>query len=152
MSDGGAEIRERLARLETSLGVVVVELGSIRTRVHEMANAMGILTAEAEESKDVHAEMARKIDRLADSTGSAAPLAAAAAATLAAHIEQYRTDKGDIRKALAEQDQERAIFHAETRGRLDGLLWKLLGWQTAVLLLCISALGYLVTHGVPWAH
>lgn len=48
-------------------------------------------------------------------------------------------------------DQLRASI-ARVHSRIDGIVWKLLGWQTGLIVLGLSVLGWLLINGTPWDH
>lgn len=126
MSDGDAidqraasEIRERIVRVEAA----TTEIPRVRERVHELVNCTQRLVMAAEEAGDQRREMVRKIDDLADEVKSGALVStrteAQLGATMAAHIEQCKTDKAEIKAMVAAQNHKQDRMHADNQLALE---------------------------------
>lgn len=115
------DIRERLARLEN----LPTEMQGVRTRVHEMAQVLGVLQADSEDAQGSRKELSTKIDRLAESVGAAtlanATVTATLGATLAAHVRQCEVDKQGIADTIVQSRAERREMHEANQKGLEGL-------------------------------
>ena len=95
-------------------------------------------------------------------------IAVAARALLDARIAADLQHHQRVETALAESRADRARMHTENQAalhelrremhtaldalhaRINGLLWKVVGWQGLLIMSGLGLVGYLVTSGVPW--
>lgn len=168
MSDQGRrhddiEVRERLTKLEA----MPPELIRVRERVHDLAQCTQQLVAASEDAADARQAMAQKIDNLSEKVDSGTLASARAevqlGATMAAHIEQCKTDKAEQKAMITKLGADRERMHQENQTKLDAmsqefreLHWSAVKWLAAVggslIIGLVSVAAYLVTNGAPWQH
>lgn len=129
-----ADISDRLERLETIVERMEPRLKELGDRSHQTMTTLQSLVTQGEAAEDQHREQLRRITELAAAV-SAATVASTRAeatlgATLAAHIEQCKTDKSAIQTTLLGQDAHRQALHEQNQkrfGDIQRIIWIAIG-------------------------
>lgn len=111
------DTRERLVRVEANLDTAVRELGSVRSRVHQMVNQQGALVLLAEEAKEARDKLSEKLDKLDDKLDPLTVSQTQLATSYALHVTQCAHDKTE---------------YAEAIDTLKRTVWKAAGGLTAL--------------------
>lgn len=116
-----SDIRERMARVEPVLQLQSAEIGKLRERVHDLCNSQHELVAAAEDASEARRGIIAKVDALGVKI-EAGVLASARAevslgATMAAHIEQCKTDKAEQKDMIAKLVGDQGQMHNDNQRR-----------------------------------
>jgi len=93
-------------------------------------------------------------------------IAVAAEATATARYEAAEAHRKGIEETLVAHQLETTRMHVENKGdianlrqsisrvhqRIDGLIWKIISWQAALMIIGLGIMGYLLANGIPWEH
>jgi chromosome segregation ATPase len=159
MSDAGerrggvGEIRDRLVRVEENqktasrdIADVKGEVALIRARTHDQGQHLHRLVQSSESADDMRAALAQKIDDLGDEvkagTVASARTEAQLGATMAAHIEQCKTDKAEIKQLVNDQNAKQDRMHAQNTAGIEKLEVKLADSSKQLTRLEIRIAGY----------
>lgn len=118
MNDPG-EVRERLVAVETQL----TELPRVRERVHALVQCTQQLVSESEEAADARKEIFQEVRSLSEkvdrSIVATARTETQISVTMAAHIEQCKTDKAEQKEMISKLGADRERMHAENTSRFQ---------------------------------
>jgi len=93
-------------------------------------------------------------------------IAVAAEATATARYDAAESHRRAVEEALAVHRNETVVMHTENKAeisnlqnaiskvhsRIDGIIWKIVSWQAAVMIIGLGIMGWILSNGLPWDH